>query len=244
MLLTFILAAVFATAVLSGVLGMAGGMILMAILVSTLSVAGAMIVHGVVQAVSNGSRAWFLRRHIQWRILPVYTLGAAAALGGFAALSLVPNAGVVLILVGAFPFAARWNARLSGLDVTRPATTLTCGFTVTVAQLLAGASGPLLDAFYLTTPLSRQEVVASKAITQTLGHLVKLVYYGLIIGVAEELPGWFFVLAAVLAVAGARSGVTLLHRWNDERFRVVSGRVILAIAAVCVARGAYELAVP
>ena len=154
MLLTFILATVFATAVLSGVLGMAGGMILMAILVSTLSVAGAMIVHGVVQAVSNGSRAWFLRHHIQWRILPAYTLGAAAALAGFTALSLVPNAGVVLILVGAFPFAARWNARLSGLDVTRPATTLACGFTVTAAQLLAGASGPLLDAFYLNTPLS------------------------------------------------------------------------------------------
>ncbi|MCY3641298.1 MAG: hypothetical protein OXH37_09820, partial [Gammaproteobacteria bacterium] len=81
-------------------------------------------------------------------------------------------------------------------------------------------------------------------ITQTLGHLVKLIYYGLIIGVVEELPGWFFVLAAVLAVAGARSGVTLLHRWSDERFRVVSGRVILAIAAVCVARGVYELTVP
>ncbi|MDE0270583.1 MAG: sulfite exporter TauE/SafE family protein, partial [Gammaproteobacteria bacterium] len=114
-------------------------------------------------------------------------------------------------------------------------------FTVTAAQLLAGASGPLLDAFYLNTPLSRQQVVASKAITQTLGHLVKLFYYGLIIGVAEELPGWFFVLAVMLAVAGARSGVALLHRWNDERFRTVSGRVILVIAAVCVARGAYEL---
>ncbi len=169
---------------------------------------------------------------------------AAATLGGFAALSLVPNAGVVLILVGAFPFAARWNTRLSGLDVTRPATTLTCGFTVTAAQLLAGASGTLLDAFYLNTPLSRQEVAASKAITQTLGHLVKLVYYGLIIGVVEELPGWFFVLAAFLALAGARSGVMLLHRWNDERFQVVSGRVIFVIAAVCVARGVYELTVP
>ena len=42
-------------------------------------------------------------------------------------------------------------------------------------------------------------------------------------------------------LGGARSGVALLHRWNNERFRTVSGRVILVIAAVCVARGAYEL---
>ncbi len=60
-------------------------------------------------------------------------------------------------------------------------------------------------------------------------------------GHQSRTPGWFFVLAAMLAMAGARSGVALLHRWDDERFRTVSGRVTLVIAAVCVARGAYEL---
>jgi uncharacterized membrane protein YfcA len=56
MLPALILVSVFVTAVLSGVLGMAGGMILMAILVSTLSVSAAMMLHGAVQAASNGSR--------------------------------------------------------------------------------------------------------------------------------------------------------------------------------------------
>ena len=42
-------AAVVATSFISGILGMAGGMILMGILLATMSVGSAMIVHGVTQ---------------------------------------------------------------------------------------------------------------------------------------------------------------------------------------------------
>ena len=81
-----ILTTVFLTSVLSGVLGMAGGMILMATLVWVYSVAAAMILHGAVQATANGSRAWFLRQHIRWDILPNYAAGAVLAVGAFAAI--------------------------------------------------------------------------------------------------------------------------------------------------------------
>ena len=72
-----ILASVLATSVLSGVLGMAGGIILMAILIAVMSVSGAMVVHGIVQGTANGSRAFFLRGHIVWRVMPFYVAGAA-----------------------------------------------------------------------------------------------------------------------------------------------------------------------
>ena len=48
---------------------------------------------------------------------------------------------------------------------------MSTGVVVSATQLLAGASGPLLDVFYLNTPLNRYQVIASKAITQTLGHV-------------------------------------------------------------------------
>ncbi|MDA1075177.1 MAG: sulfite exporter TauE/SafE family protein [Proteobacteria bacterium] len=236
-----ILASVFATSILSGVLGMAGGMILMAILVSTLSVAAAMMLHGAVQATSNGSRAWFLREHIQWRILPLYAAGAAAAVAGFSLLSLVPDPAVVLILVGAFPWLARLNQRLAGLDVTRGPTTFICGVTVTSAQLLAGASGPILDVFYLNTPLTRHQIIASKALTQAIGHILKLVYYGLIIGVTEDIPAWFYLVAMLTAIGGTRVGTRLLDRLDDARFRRISSWIILLIATVCLLKGLRDL---
>ncbi|MDZ7669078.1 MAG: TSUP family transporter [Gammaproteobacteria bacterium] len=236
-----IIVSVFCTAVLSGVLGMAGGMILMAILVSTVSVSAAMMIHGAVQAMSNGSRAVFLRRHVQWHILPPYVTGAALALAAFTALTLVPDAGLVLLLVGVMPFLARVTPRLRVLDMNHWPTALGCGVLVTAAQLLAGASGPLLDMFYLNSTLTRHQVVASKAITQTLGHVLKLVYYGMIIGSADALPAWLYAAAMLTAVAGTRVGTRFLDRLADDTFRRVSGWVILAIAGVCVVEGVRRL---
>ena len=242
MLYALILFCVLGTAILSGILGMAGGMILMAVLASTLSVASAMMLHGAVQLTSNGSRAWFLREHVSWQIYPAYALGAALALGLFSALMFVPDAGLVLILVGGFPILARFTRRLHGLDITRPLTTVTCGFLVTSAQLMAGVSGPLLDVFYLNSRLNRHAVVANKALTQCFGHALKLVYYGLIIGAVEDIPAWFYVLAMATAVLGARIGTRLLDHLQEDSFRRWSGAIILAIAVICVLRGVYQLA--
>lgn len=241
-----IVASVLITALLSGVLGMAGGMILMAILVALLPVATAMVLHGAVQAFSNGSRAWFLREHIRWDVLPWYLAGASLALGLFAALAFVPDPALVLIFVGAMPWIARavallGRADLARFDVSRPVTGAICGVTVTLAQLVAGASGPLLDLFYLHSPLNRHQVVASKAVTQTVGHLLKLGYYGTIAGSAAALPGWFYAVAIATAVLGARLGTRLLDRLADDTFRRVSGWIILALGLMAMIEGVRRL---
>lgn len=242
MLELIILGAVLATSILSGILGMAGGMILMAVLVSTLSVGAAMMLHGAVQATSNGSRSWFLRQHIQWRILPAYLIGTLVTLALFSALTLVPDANLILMLVGALPFLARAVPHLRGLDVTHLPTAALCGLVVTAAQLLAGASGPLLDVFYLNSKLNRFQIIATKAFTQTIGHLLKLVYYGLIVHTADSVDSWVYVAALVTAVAGTRIGTRALERFSDENFRRVSGAVILMIAGIVFLRGAWGYA--
>lgn len=239
-----IVVGVLLTSTLSGVLGMAGGILLMALLVSLKSIAAAMIIHGVVQATSNGSRAWLLRRHIAYRILPPYLLGAAVSFGGFAALALLPNAAWVLIAIGAFPWIALVMPKLNGLDVTHPATAAVCGSAVTAAQLFAGASGPLLDFFYLNAKLDRYQIVANKALTQTLGHLLKLIYYGGVIGVGGDgIDPLFLGLAVLAAVLGTRIGTRLLDRVGDGEFRRVSRYVILAIGLYCIGDGLRKLVV-
>jgi uncharacterized membrane protein YfcA len=237
-----IVATVVLTSMLSGVLGMAGGIILMALLVALKPVAAAMIIHGVVQATSNGSRAFLLRRHIALRILPPYLTGAAVAFGAFASLGVLPNASWVLLAIGAFPWLALVVRRLNGLDVTRAPVAAVCGTAVTAAQLFAGASGPLLDFFYLHARLTRHEIVASKAITQTIGHLLKLVYYGAVIGVSSDgVAAPYLALAVGAAMLGTRLGTRLLERMADTEFRRVSRWVILAIGAACVGNGLREL---
>ena len=244
MLYALIISSALATSVLSGLVGMAGGVVLMAILINVLPVSSAMVLHGVTQFTANGSRTLILRRFLLWQLLPGYMLGAALAVAGFSALLFVPDASVVLILVGLFPWVAKLKPKLGGLNITRPLSSVLCGLSVTSAQLLAGAAGPLLDMFYLNSGLDRQTVVANKAMTQTIGHLLRILYYGAIISVETLLPNWLFLAAAVTAVLGTRIGTWLLSRWDDAVFQHIIGLIIWCTGTICIIQGSYQLLRP
>jgi len=155
----------------------------------------------------------------------------------------MPNSAMVMIAIGAFPWIALVVPRLNGLDVTRRLTAAVCGLVVTGAQLFAGASGPLLDFFYLNAKgLNRHQIVANKALTQTLGHLLKLVYYGGIIGVGGDGVNPVFLGVSVgAAVLGTRIGTRLLDKVGDGEFRRISRYVILAIGLYCIGDGIRRL---
>jgi len=61
-----------ATSFVSGILGMAGGMILLGILLAVLPLSTAMTLHGITQFAANGGRAFMLRREVDWRIAGGY----------------------------------------------------------------------------------------------------------------------------------------------------------------------------
>ena len=72
-------ASVLSTSFVSGVFGMAGGMILMGLLLSLMPLAPAMALHGITQIASNVARAWLWRQHINWPIVARYAAGALIA---------------------------------------------------------------------------------------------------------------------------------------------------------------------
>ena len=73
------LGVVFGTSALSGVFGMAGGLILLGFLLAWLPATTAIAVHGVIQLGANGSRAFLSRHYIDWRIVGWIVLGVMVA---------------------------------------------------------------------------------------------------------------------------------------------------------------------
>ena len=169
--------ATLVTSFISGVLSMAGGMILMGVFGFFLTVPAAMVLHGIAQVFSNGSRVWLYRRHIKWRVLVFYCVGALVVLVAFSIFRFVPDIGLVFILIGAFPFLALLLPDRIDLDMEKPGVSFSSGIVVTTAQMLAGASGPVLDIFYVQSAMSKEEILGTKAETQTFGHILKLIYY-------------------------------------------------------------------
>lgn len=230
------------TSLISGVLSMAGGMILMVVFGFFLSVPVAMVLHGVAQAFSNGSRVWIYRRHIRWRVLVFYSIGALAMTAVFAVFTFVPGIGLVFILIGTFPFLALAVPKSINLDMEKGPVAVLSGLLVTAAQLLAGASGPVLDIFYVQSEMTREQILGTKAVTQTLGHLLKLVYYGAVMAVASSaLPLWVVPAVVAAAILGNYLGSLVVARMTDSQFKQVGRYVIMVIGVVCIGKGILEL---
>ncbi len=242
MIYLILILATLATSIVSGVLSMAGGMILMGVFGFLLSVPAAMVLHGVAQAFSNGSRVWLYRSHIRLAVLLPYTFGALLVLGVFSATVFVPDIGLVFILIGSFPLITLVLPKRINLDMEKAPIAFLSGIVVTVAQMLAGASGPVLDIFYVQSSLTRHEILGTKAVTQTLGHIIKLAYYAVLLGAAgSELPAWIFLAVVGAALAGNWIGKFVIERIDDRQFKSVGRYVIVVIGLVYITKGVVEL---
>src|ERR1700760_3941059 len=88
-----------ATAFLSGLFGMAGGLILIGVLLALMPLPTAMVLHAITQMASNGWRAFLWRAHIRWRPVCVYLIGCAPGLGAWSLAQNVAGQAVALFVV-------------------------------------------------------------------------------------------------------------------------------------------------
>jgi uncharacterized membrane protein YfcA len=229
----FVLLAAFVTATVSGVLGMAGGLLLMGALLLVLPAATAFVVHGLLQLVSNGWRALRLRQHVRGDIVAWYALGAVLAAAGVAAVSYVPSTAVTYLLLGLVPGLVWLPRHALPLDAGRPRHAVAAGIAVTSVNLLAGVAGPLLDVFFVRTSLGRHTIVATKAVTQVLSHTAKVVLYGSALSAEGSGLPWLVVLTAVpLSMLGTVVGGRLLDRMSDAGFLAATRWVVTGTGAV------------
>ena len=139
---------VVATSFLSGIFGMAGGLILLGILLAVLDVAPAMVLFGTTQLASNGWRGTLWRAHVRWDLVWRYGLGSVAAFVVMRYLALVPGKAMIYIGLGLMPFVVELLPGQLVPDISRPFAPFVCGALIIVVQLLAGAAGSILDIFF------------------------------------------------------------------------------------------------
>jgi uncharacterized membrane protein YfcA len=226
----------FGTAVLSGVFGMAGGIVLMGVYIALLPVAAAMVLHGATQLFANFLRAVILWRAIYWHGVRFYMASALLTFGALCSVRYVPNQLVVYLGLGLAPFVARllpprW------LDFERPHAALLTGVQVTALNLMVGAAGPLLDVAFVDTRLSKQQIVATKAITQVFSHTLKLAYFVPLMSGSEVAPS--ALLGILLATfAGTWTGTRIMERLSDQRFKQLSRYLVYGIGLVYLCKAA------
>lgn len=237
-----ILVTVLATSFLSGIFGMAGGIILMGVLAALVPVATAMIIHGAVQMVSNGYRAYLWRAHIDWAVFRRYALGSVAAVGLLFALSWRPDKQMVYLMLGLVTLLVWLPKSVADLDIQKRYQAEGAGFVVQALNTVAGVAGPLMDQFFVNTTMTRHQIVATKAVTQVLAHFVKIIFWSVPVimasGVQALPPAWLILAAVPLSMLGTTLGGKVLDRMSDVNFKRGMKYLVTAVGAVLLMRAA------
>jgi uncharacterized protein len=238
----FIGASILVTSFISGVFGMAGGLILLGILLVFLDVAPAMVLFGIIQLGANGWRAILWRRLVEWQIVARYLVGAAVAFVIMRIISFVPEKALVYLVLGVIVFVADLLPKSLTPDITRRWAPPIAGLIIMTLQLIAGAAGHILDLFFQKSQLDRRAVVATKAVCQTFGHLARVAYFGTFAAAWDvTLPAWQYVSAVVLAIVGTSIAAKVLLMMTNEGFRRWSRWIVVGISVVYLIRGVWLL---
>jgi len=232
------------TSFISGIFGMAGGMLLIGFLLFLLPVPVAMVFHGVIQIAANSWRSWLWRHHINWSVVLQFGLGSAFSLVVFSSLTFVPSKPLVLMAVGLTPFVALAVPQRIAPNIERRGQAFVAGAIGGALQLVSGVTGPILDIFYVRTGMTRQVNVSTKAAAQVLGHLTKVTYFGALVADpgGRDVEQWLVMgFAACFAVLGTTLSRSFLDRLSDKQFYYWTRWVILDLGTVYVAQGLWQM---
>jgi uncharacterized membrane protein YfcA len=225
------------TALLSGIFGMAGGLILIGVLLVIFPLPTAMVLHAITQMASNGWRATLWFRHIVWKSMAFYVAGCLVSVGLWSITLYVPDKAMALLLLGLSPFIIRAIPDRILPRSFGPAQVAATGVLSMMLMLLTGVTGPLLDTMFLRSPLERRQIIATKAACQVFGHGFKLVYFGALIEQVGQVEPWFLAIAVASSMIGTSLGKLLLEKLSDAQFRTWSNRLITVLASYYVGYG-------
>src|ERR1700754_3028696 len=127
---------IISTSFISGLFGMAGGMILVGVLLVYFDVATGMVIFSIIQFVANGWRAVLWRRFVLWRIFFVYVLGAVLSFAIMRTVAIVPSKAAVYIGLGLMPFAIELLPKAARPNIEWRGVPFLPGVLTTVIQLL------------------------------------------------------------------------------------------------------------
>ncbi len=224
---TFLLALITCfTSAFAAMLGQGGGLMLMAVLPGFVPAPALVAIHSVVQASSNGSRAYLSRKQINWPI--IWPVAIGTIMGAAIILPVIPllNWQWMQAVIAIYILWLTW-----GKFITLPKL-LSCKFTfkhilgspfirLGILQgslgMALGATGPLGGALLLSKGLSKDAIVSSNSFIMLVSHLVKILFFS-VLGVQflNHVP--LLLSLCLAAVIGSIIGSRFRNRLPEKLF--------------------------
>lgn len=173
--------------------------------------------------IGRPARVLIFWRHIQWKIVlyyaPLAILGAWVGSWLFGEISLKYLQIVVGVFLISTIFQFRFGKKKQSFSM-KLWYFIPLAFFVSILGTMIGALGPLLNPFYLNAGISKEKLIATKAVNSFflgLSQISSYIFFGLI---TKQL--FLYGLALGLgAIVGNIMGKRFLERMKDETFRKI-----------------------
>lgn len=219
----------FLTSIIAAVVGVGGGMILIAILPSFLPINAIIPVHGLTQATSNISRAFFGYKDIKYSVIPKFLLGSFVGIAIFASILSLISLEYVPLFIAFYILLSLWSQTFNE-KIKKYENYYIAGFFQTGLSMVVGATGPLTITLLFKDFKDKNVVVATSAALMSITHLLKVIvfaYFGFVF-----FDYIFIILAMVVgAVLGSFVGTKLRDIADGKRFAIIL-KVVLTILAL------------
>ena len=163
------------------------------------------------------------------------------AIGLLAFIMWRPEKHAVFIMLGILAFVPWIPKPWFALDAEKPFQAEILGFIAQALNTLAGVVGPVLDIFFVTTDMTRKEIVATKGATQVIAHLTKIGFWSLPVFLSADMsilpPLWVVALAIPLSMIGTWLGGLVLERLSDVKFKNYTKYLLTVIGVIYLLRG-------
>ena len=230
-----LIVAALITSIISGFLGMAGGISLLSVMTAVLPAPMVVPLHGVVQLASNATRTAVYIPHVRWKIFGIFIgplvigmLCATAVWSGDKLTLFKPGIGIFVLTFLAY---RRRGPKARNLPMW---TYAPLGVVTGFLSIFVGATGPFLAPFFLREDLKKEEIIATKAVCQAATHLMKLpAFLSLGFDYQPHLPLLGGLILAV--VIGTSVGRMLLGKISQQSFLRLFELVLAVIALYLIA---------
>ena len=214
------------TATLSAILGMGGGILLLAVMFSFLDHAEAIPTHAVVQIFSNGTRILVFVRNVVWSALARFAIGVIP--GGALGVFLLWKVGTLgetepylKMIVGAYILIATYMPKPAGSHRSHNERDFTVmGFVAGTAALTVGAVGPLIAPLFARHEYAKERLIATKATCQMLTHMMKIPAFVFVLGDRIDVAklGTLALAMGLVAIPGTLLGKRVLKHVSVSMF--------------------------
>ena len=226
----------FFTSTVAGVVGLGGGMILIAVLPSFLPLTALIPVHALTQMSSNFSRAIFGFKDIQTEVIPKFILGSLLGISLFACIIYYISLSYVPVFIAVYILLSLWSSKFNQ-RIKRYESYFLAGFFQTGLSIVVGATGPLTMALLLKDYDDKNKVVATGAALMGITHILKVIVF---IFFGFVFIDYISILTAMIigAILGSYAGTFLRNKIDGKKF-LFALKILLSALAIKLIIGAF-----